>query len=221
LIIVDRKDIRSVPTFIGNNFCCAACERCVAGCPGLAITLVDYSSNPDRPIVSIPYEFTRDEISASDIVTVLDTRGEKLGDLEVIDVHSIPSSDRTWVVQVAADAEIATQIAGIQVQEANITHPMLQYVKHVTDDTILCRCEHVTAGEIRQLIRKGYRDINEIKTVTRAGMGACGAKTCSPLIQRLFKEEGVPYNEVTGPSRRPPFIEVPLGAFAGENHEEH
>lgn len=221
LIIVDRKDIRSVPTFIGNNFCCAACERCVAGCPGLAITLVDYSTNPDRPTVSIPYEFTRDVISANDIVTVLDTQGTKLGELEVVDVHTIPSSDRTLVVQVVADANIATHIAGIQIQEANITHPMLQYVKHVTDDTIICRCEHVTAGEIRQLIRKGYRDINEIKTVTRAGMGACGAKTCSPLIQRLFKEEGVPYNEVTGPSRRPPFVEVPLGAFAGEKPEEH
>lgn len=221
LIIVDHKDIRSVPAFIGNNFCCAACERCVAGCPGLAITLVDYSSNPERPTVSIPYEFTRDVISANDIVTVLDTQGTKLGELEVVDVHTIPSSDRTLVVQVVADASIATHIAGIQIQEANITHPMLQYVKHVTDDTIICRCEHVTAGEIRQLIRKGYRDINEIKTVTRAGMGACGAKTCSPLIQRLFKEEGVPYNEVTGPSRRPPFVEVPLGAFAGEKPEEH
>ncbi len=220
LIIVDKKDIRAVPTFVGNNFCCAACERCVAGCPGLAITLVDYSADPDRPIVSIPYEFTRDVISAKDMVTVLDTKGEKLGRLEVIDVHSIESSDRTMIVQVAAEREIAPHIAGILIQEANITHPMLQYVKHVTDDTIICRCEHVTAGEIRQLIRKGYRDINEIKTVTRTGMGSCGGKTCSPLIQRLFREEGVPYNEVTGPSRRPPFIEASLGSFAGEKREE-
>jgi Pyruvate/2-oxoacid:ferredoxin oxidoreductase delta subunit len=37
LIIVDSKDIRAVPTFIGNNYCCKACEKCVAGCPGLAI----------------------------------------------------------------------------------------------------------------------------------------------------------------------------------------
>ena len=97
---------------------------------------------------------------------------------------------------------------------------MFQYVSHVADDTIVCRCEHVTAGEIRELIRKGYRDINEIKTVTRAGMGACGAKTCAPLIQRLFKEEGVPFDKVTDPSRRPVFIEVPLGIFAGESGEE-
>lgn len=220
LIIVDKKDIRSIPTFIGNNYCCAACERCVAGCPGLAITLVDYSQNADRPLISIPYEFTREMISKKDIVTVLNTEGEPLGELEVVDVHTIPSSDRTMIIQVEADSEIAPHIAGIRIQEENITHPMYHYVQHVADDTIVCRCEHVTAGEIRTLICKGYRDINEIKTVTRAGMGACGGKTCSPLIQRLFREEGVPYDEVTGPSRRPPFIEVPLSSFAGETHKE-
>jgi len=36
------------------------------------------------------------------------------------------------------------------------------------------------------------------------------------MIQRLFAEQGVPYNEVTGPSRRPVFVEVALGTFAGE-----
>ena len=192
----------------------------MAGCPGLAITLVDYSSNPDRPTISIPYEFTRDVISKQDIVTALDTEGEPLGDFEVVDVHTIPSSDRTMIVQIEAGQEIAPHIAGIRIQDETITHPMYQFVQHVADDTIVCRCEHVTAGEIRALICKGYRDINEIKTVTRAGMGSCGGKTCAPLIQRLFKEEGVPYDEVTGPSRRPPFVEVPLSAFAGENRKE-
>ena len=91
---------------------------------------------------------------------------------------------------------------------------------HVADDTIVCRCEHVTAGEIRALIRQGYRDINEIKTVTRAGMGACGGKTCASLIHRLFREENVPVNEITNPSKRPLFMEVSLGVFAGESKEE-
>ena len=116
---------------------------------------------------------------------------------------------------VEAPKEIAAKIAGIRVQENPITQPMHQYVHHVEDDTIVCRCEHVTAGEIRTLIRQGYRDINEIKTVTRACMGACGAKTCASLIQRIFREENVPINEVIDPSKRPIFIEVPLGVFAG------
>ena len=85
----------------------------------------------------------------------------------------------------------------------------------MADDEIVCRCERVTAGEIRALIRKGYRDMNEIKAVTRAQMGACGSKTCTNLILRLFREEGVPLSEVTRNVPRPLFVEVPLGVFAG------
>ena len=220
LIVVDKKDIRSIPTFIGDNYCCKACERCVAGCPGLAITLVDYRGNPDRPIVSIPYEFSSEMISRSDKVTILDTEGNDLGVADIFNIHTIRSSDRTMVIQVESDKETAPRIAGIKIQKTTITQPMLQYVNHVADDTIVCRCEHVTAGEIRELIRQGYRDINEIKTVTRAAMGACGAKTCAPLIHRIFTEEGVPFDKVTDPSRRPIFIEVPLGTFAGESGED-
>ncbi len=225
LIVIDKKDIRNIPTFIGNNYCCEVCEKCVAGCPGLAITLVDYRSNPDHPIVSIPYEFSGGTITKDDMVAILDTEGHPLGETEVFDIHSIPSSDRTMIIQVEATKEVAPKIAGIKVQKEQITQPMFRYVNHVADDKIVCRCEHVTAGEIRDLIRKGYHDINEIKTVTRAGMGACGAKTCAPLILRLFREEGVPANQVIEASKRPVFIEVPLGIFAGEkpgdNANEH
>jgi bacterioferritin-associated ferredoxin len=84
------------------------------------------------------------------------------------------------------------------------------------DDTIICRCERVTAGEIRDLIRQGYRDLNEIKAITRAAMGACGSKTCHSLIVRLFRDEGIILSDVTDTTRRPMFIEVPLKVFAGD-----
>jgi sarcosine oxidase subunit alpha len=66
-----------------------------------------------------------------------------------------------------------------------------------------------------ELIRQGYRDINEIKAVSRAGMGACGAKTCTGLIHRLFRDEGISQTEVVDQTLRPLFMEVPLSAFAG------
>ena len=215
LIYIDRKDIRQVPTFLGNSYCCGVCERCVAICPGLAITLVDYRSNPDSPTVSIPYEFARGSITEGDTVTVTDTEGNGLGKLEVIDCATIPTSDRTMIVRVMASAEIARQIAGIRVQDSKTTQPMDHYVQSITNDTIVCRCERVSAGEIRELIRRGYRDMNEIKAVSKAGMGACGAKTCHALIHRLFKDEGIPDSEIFEQTRRPLFIEVPLGIFGG------
>lgn len=215
LISLRGDDIRSVPTFVGNNYSCAACERCVAGCPGLAITLVDFRFNPDFPYVSIPYEFDKEMILSSDLVTVIDTEGNALGDAEVINVHSIPTSDSTFIVQVQVPKVIARDIAGLRLQNPTVNQPMDRYVKHIEDDTIVCRCERVTAREIRELIRKGYRDFNEIKAVTRAGMGACGGKTCTALILRLFREENIPLDEVTMNVKRPLFVEVPLGVFAG------
>lgn len=221
LIYINRKDIRQVPTFLGDSYCCEACEKCVAGCPGLAITLINYRENPELPVVSIPYEFTRQTIKVNDRVSVLDTEGNELGQVDVLSVHAIENNDRTLVVEVNAPHEIAQQIAGIKVQDENVTHPLDHYVTHIEDDTIVCRCERVTAGEVRTLIRAGYRDMNEIKTVSRAGMGACGGKTCVSLILRLFREEGITHEEITEYSKRPVFVEVPLGMLAGANGQEN
>jgi bacterioferritin-associated ferredoxin len=180
----------------------------------LAITLVDFRSDQQAPVVSIPYEFQYGEHRKGDEVTVMDTAGNDLGTAEVLDVTAIEGNDHTCIVKLSAPAAYARQIAGIRVQEPVVTQPMDHYVEHITDDTIICRCERVTAGEIRALIRNGYRDMNEIKTVTRAMMGACGSKTCHSLIYRLFVDEGINPDKVTDQTKRPIFIEVPLGVFA-------
>jgi NAD(P)H-nitrite reductase large subunit len=125
------------------------------------------------------------------------------------------------LVKVRAPAEYARRIAGIRVQEQRLAEPLDTYVVRVEDDMVVCRCERVTAAEIRELIRRGYRDVNEIKAVTRAGMGACGSKTCASLIRRLFRDEGVPDAEVIEGVRRPLFMEVPLGLFAGVTEVDH
>lgn len=216
-IYIDESDIRNVPQFIADKLGkrCIGCEKCVTVCPGLAITLVDYRKAQSMPTVTIPYEFLRESIKPGDHVTVLDAAGETLGNVEVSRVRAAKANDRTILVQVKAPAVIAKRIAGIQVQEESVAEPMDHYVERLTDDVVVCRCERVTAGEIRALIRKGYRDVNEIKAVTRAGMGACGSKTCSALIRRLFRDEGIPDVEVVDGTRRPLFMEVPLAVFAG------
>jgi hypothetical protein len=50
-------------------------------------------------------------------------------------------------------------------------------------------------------------------------MGACGAKTCTPLIHRLFRDEGVLDAEVVDQTERPLFMEVPIAVFAGSTPE--
>ena len=219
LIFIDPKDIRKVPSFKGDELVCIGCEKCISFCPGLAITLVDYRHDAANPVVAIPFEFNYEMLKEKERVTVLDTEGTTLGNLEVVKVERVASRDHTIVVKVRAPRAIASRIAGIRVQEEPVTHPMNNYVQHITDDTVICRCERVTAGEIRALIRQGYRDLNEIKAITRAAMGACGAKTCHSLIFRLFRDEGIVLSEVTDTTRRPIFIEAPLKVFAGADGE--
>lgn len=55
----------------------------------------------------------------------------------------------------------------------------------VSDDTIVCRCEEVTAGEIRQAIREGCREPNEIKALTRCGMGNCQGRMCGAGLAEI------------------------------------
>jgi sarcosine oxidase subunit alpha len=218
LIQIDPADIRELPSFIGEEIgkTCIGCEKCVTICPGLAVTLVDYrKAEPGYAIVTLAYEFLQDSIEEGDVVTVLDAEGQVLGNVEVLKVRAVKAFDRTIAVRLKAPRAYAKRIAGIQVQEQWVTEPMDHHVERLTDDMVVCRCERVTAGEIRALIRQGYRDINEIKAVSRAGMGACGAKTCTGLIHRLFREEGIPLDEVVDQSVRPLFMEVPLAAFAG------
>ena len=218
--IVIEGDMRRLPRYIGNE--CTGCARCVAICPGLAITLVDYRKDPDYPTVTIPDEFLEDTITVGDVVTVLDMEGQVLGNVEVVRVRNVKANDRTILVGVKAPQEIAKRIAGIRVQEEQVTEPMDHYVERLTDDVIICRCERVTAGEIRELVREGFTDMNAIKFPTRAMMGACGAKTCANLIKRIFKEEGIPESEIVENVHRPLFWEVPLGVFCkaeGGSHE--
>lgn len=215
LIFIDPNDIRHLPIFKGDSTVCIGCEKCLAICPGLAITLVDYRKTADMPVVAIPFEFNYEMLKERETVTVLDTEGSVLDNLEVVKIEQVASRDHTIIVKVRAPRDIASRIAGIRIQEEQVTQPMNHYVDHISDDTIVCRCERVTAGEIRALIRQGYRDLNEIKAITRAAMGACGSKTCHSLIVRLFRDEGIILSEVTDTTRRPIFIEVPLKVFAG------
>jgi len=42
----------------------------------------------------------------------------------------------------------------------------------------------LTLGQLRQLISQGYTSVDEIKRISRAGMGPCQGRTCRALIER-------------------------------------
>jgi ferredoxin len=223
LIHINPENIRGLPEFCPQDEKnCIACERCVAICPGLAVTLVDYRKDPKKPMVSIPLEFSKHYVSTEDLVPVTDIDGKVLGHYPIRSTRVLHQYPRTLIVRVQVPAEIATLVSGIQVvagwspSEENAG----LYQGENGQENILCRCEHVSADAIRALIREGVRDINQIKAATKATMGSCGGKTCISLIKQIFREEGVLLSEVTDPVQRPVFVEMPLEILAKNQQEE-
>ena len=59
---------------------------------------------------------------------------------------------------------------------------------NINDETLVCRCEEITAGDIRQAILEGSREPNEIKTITRCGMGHCQGRMCGAALAEIIAE---------------------------------
>jgi sarcosine oxidase subunit alpha len=216
-IHIDPDDIRAVPSFLGEALGtrCIACEKCVTICPGQAITLVDYRKDPDHPLVIVPVEMEPGELVEGGKATAVDIDGNVLGEASVARIRGGVASDRTSSVKLRVPRAWARRVAGIRLHTPPAEGSPEHYTPRVTGETIVCRCERVSAEALRALVRQGYHDLNEIKVLTRAGLGACGAVTCSPLVHRILREEGVPDTEMGAPERRPLLIEVPLSVLAG------
>ena len=85
------------------------------------------------------------------------------------------------------------------------------------ENTIICRCSDVTLKEIRALIAQGYVTYDEIKRITRVGMGPCQGKTCGQLVLReIAAATGKSMAELQLHQLRPPVAGVKLHLIAEE-----
>jgi bacterioferritin-associated ferredoxin len=83
------------------------------------------------------------------------------------------------------------------------------------DDIVICRCEEITKGEIKEAIRNGMRTLNGIKRITRAGMGLCQGQTCQRLVSQILAQElGLSLAEVEPTTARGPVRPLRLEVFA-------
>lgn len=203
--------LMAVPRYTGK---CIGCFKCLLICPGLAITLVDFRKDDENPTVTIPYEVFNIPKKTGEEIELTDIEGEILGKFPITAVLDI-GKRHTQLVQVKVPRKIAKQIASFRIQAPEVSKPLPEPIlpDKMADEAMVCLCERVTAGEVRKLIREGITDLNEIKSITRAGMGPCGAKTCETLIKGLLREEGIPAENVVPNTRRPVFVEVELDKF--------
>ena len=84
-----------------------------------------------------------------------------------------------------------------------------------SDETVICRCEEVTAGAIRNALRDGAPGPNQLKAFLRCGMGPCQGRTCAPAVTALAaRMRRVPEDEVGAFRVRPPLKPLPLAELA-------
>lgn len=85
----------------------------------------------------------------------------------------------------------------------------------MTQETIICRCSDISLKELRALISQGYTNFEELKRVSRVGMGPCQGKTCTQMIlKELAMATGVSIEELKSGKSRPPVSGVKLGLLA-------
>ncbi len=219
LIFVDPTDIRHQP--VVNYYAekgCIACGRCVAVCPGLAVSLVDYRKRNENALVTLPFEQNPLRVAVGDEIELTGIEGASLGSARIKDIKAIAGyANGTTLLTVEVPRSIAKLVSGLRIIDTTKPTPFefeTDHPENLDDEAFICRCERVTAGEIRSLIREGVRDINQIKAVTKASMGACGGKTCLNMIKRMYLAEGIPLTEVTETPVRPVFIEIPIKDLA-------
>ena len=205
-----RGNLLDLPYYEGSD--CAGCGICVAACPGLAISLARKIDDAWCEVL-LPYELAAD-MEAGDRRELLDREGRALERAELLK-KTYNRKFKTWLLRFKVSSANATKAIGLRAQSqeatAALSEPRFDFAP---DEATVCRCERISFGELVRYIRENeVRDVNQLKAM-RAGMGACGSKTCAPLYGAAFRAAGVDPAAVAEGRLRPLEMELPLGALA-------
>ena len=206
-----QNTIMDIPEYTEN---CTGCMKCVAICPGLAITLAKKIDN-DRAEVVLPYEFLVD-FEVGDALPLTDMDGHYLENGKVKRIR-FDKKTLTTLLTLETSLRNAQEIAGVRVQnEQKIKALDKTSFAYMPDEAIVCRCEMVTVKDVKDFIQEHeVRDINQLKNI-RVGMGSCGGKNCSLLLPRIYRELGIDFDEITASTDRPLTIEIPMHSLINE-----
>lgn len=83
------------------------------------------------------------------------------------------------------------------------------------DDPVICRCESIGLKHLQQTIRQSkVITVNQLKKLTRAGMGPCQGRTCAKSVERLLEiEAGIAVGTEAYRSR-PPVRNISIASLA-------
>jgi NADPH-dependent 2,4-dienoyl-CoA reductase/sulfur reductase-like enzyme len=111
----------------------------------------------------------------------------ELAALAVLEDLGHPVSDRRRRHLLAAIARLQRFRAGL---ETAFPFPE-QWAAQAPDALTVCRCEEVTAGDVRAAVQAGHWEVNRVKATCRAGMGRCQGRVCgAALVELIACESG-------------------------------
>jgi NADPH-dependent 2,4-dienoyl-CoA reductase/sulfur reductase-like enzyme len=97
----------------------------------------------------------------------------------------------------------------------NLFTPSRDFYCPTNDDTLVCRCEDITAGQIRRVADGGGMGPNQVKAKIRCGMGPCQGRMCGLTVAEIIADVHRTSVQDTGYFHiRPPLKPIPLGALA-------
>lgn len=86
------------------------------------------------------------------------------------------------------------------------------------NDKIICRCEDITETEVMEAVERGASTADEVKRLTRAGMGHCQGRTCRRLVnQILARKLGQKPEDQKAVTQRSPLQPISLKILAESN----
>lgn len=199
-----REDINELPAVDWEK--CNGCGVCISRCPGLAIFVIDETFSEAEALVRLPYEFLPLPKEGG-FVTGLGREARPVCRARVVKVLNGRAQDRTPVLCVAVPKEMSLVVRNIRPDD------------YFGDPAMVCRCEEVTLGEIRRLIAQGHGSVDEIKRLSRCGMGPCQGKTCGQIVMReLAACAGASPEDLKPATCRPPAKPVRLDFFLEDDH---
>jgi NAD(P)H-nitrite reductase large subunit len=84
---------------------------------------------------------------------------------------------------------------------------------------MLCRCYEVSETEVERAIANSATTVNDLKRMTRAGMGLCQGIYCVPQMAAMLHDAGQPLESIAPMTARPPARLITLGELEGTSPE--
>lgn len=222
--ILPFEDVNSLPIVDFDK--CTGCAVCAGVCPGLAIFIVDESKPGHMGTLRLPYEYWPLP-EKGQTVMALSREGMDMQPVEVAAVTNVKGA-RTPLVSLRMPKDKLQDVRGfrflseeelegiedIREDQADSVESLASLIDQL-DSPIVCRCEGVTLQEVRDLIAAGCHTVEEIKHLSRAGMGPCQGRTCRQIIMGELMRAGIGKTAEMPPgSFRPPGGTVTLGQLA-------